>query len=124
MIGLPLMKNVLKALVKSVLIPLKLTDTASAADAGIHKKLLQRNRRNEEIEEIIKTVKSLEDSSLLIRYIIQTIEYETKGQRSGFFGMLLGKVKYVIGGKLLGCMLEGKGVILIKVTSRRGQGVI
>ena len=39
-IGLPLMKNVLKALVKSVLIPLKLTDTASAADAGIHKKLL------------------------------------------------------------------------------------
>ena len=38
--------------------------------------------------------------------------------------MLLGKVKYVIGGKLLGCMLEGKGVILIKAKSRRGQRVV
>ena len=31
------MKNVIKPLTKSVLIPLVLTATASAADAGIHK---------------------------------------------------------------------------------------
>ena len=37
-IGLPLIKNVLKPLAKSVLIPLGLTAAASAADAGIHKK--------------------------------------------------------------------------------------
>ena len=37
-IGLPLIKNVIKPLVKSVLIPLGLTAAASAADAGIHKK--------------------------------------------------------------------------------------
>ena len=34
---LPLMKNVIKPLVKSALIPLGLTATASAADAGLHK---------------------------------------------------------------------------------------
>ena len=38
--GLPLMKSVIKPLAKSVLIPLGLTAAASAADAGIHKKIL------------------------------------------------------------------------------------
>ena len=36
--GLPLIKNVIKPLAKSVLIPLGLTAAASAVDAGIHKK--------------------------------------------------------------------------------------
>ena len=40
-IGLPLMKNVIKPLAKSVLIPLGLTAAVSAADAGIHKKNLR-----------------------------------------------------------------------------------
>ena len=38
--GLPLIKNVITPLAKSVLIPLGLTTAASAADAGIHKKIL------------------------------------------------------------------------------------
>ena len=37
--GLPLMKNVIKLLAKSVLISLGLTAAASSADAGIHKKI-------------------------------------------------------------------------------------
>ena len=36
--GSPLIKNVIKPLVKTVLIPLGLTAAASATDAGIHKK--------------------------------------------------------------------------------------
>ena len=36
--GLPLIRNVIKLLAKSVLIPLGLTASASAADAGIYKK--------------------------------------------------------------------------------------
>ena len=36
--GLPLIKNVIHPLAKSILIPLGLTVTTSAADAGIHKK--------------------------------------------------------------------------------------
>ena len=38
--GLPLISNVIKPLAKSVLITLGLTAAASAADAGIHKKIL------------------------------------------------------------------------------------
>ena len=36
--GLPLIKNVIKHLTKSVLIPLRLTAAAAAVDAEIHKK--------------------------------------------------------------------------------------
>ena len=45
--GLPLMKSVIKLLAKSVLIPLGLTAAAaSAADAGIHKKILGSGHNN------------------------------------------------------------------------------
>ena len=37
--GLPVIKNVIKPLAKRVLISLGLTAVASAADAGIHKKI-------------------------------------------------------------------------------------
>ena len=43
--GLPLIKNVIKSLTKSVLNPLGLTAAASAADAGIHKKILESGKR-------------------------------------------------------------------------------
>ena len=39
--GLPLIKNVIKPLAKSLLILLGLTAVASAADAEIHKKILR-----------------------------------------------------------------------------------
>ena len=39
--GLPLIKNIIKTMPKSVLIPLGLTATTSTADAGIHKKDLR-----------------------------------------------------------------------------------
>ena len=44
--GLPLMKNVMTPLAKSVLITLGLTAAASAADAGIHKKILGSGHKN------------------------------------------------------------------------------
>ena len=43
---LPLIKNVIKPLAKSVLIPLGLTVAASEADAEIHKKILGSGRRH------------------------------------------------------------------------------
>ena len=43
--GLPLIKNVIKPLAKSILIPLGLIATASAANAGIHKKILGSGKR-------------------------------------------------------------------------------
>ena len=48
--GLPLMKNVIQPLAKSVLIPLRLTAAASAADAGIHKNPRLRNNNTNNIK--------------------------------------------------------------------------
>ena len=95
--GLPLIKNVIKPLAKSVLIPLGLTAAASAADAGIHKKILGSGHNNntvliisnDKINDIIKIVKSLEDSGLLIKRITETVQSEVKEQKGGFFSMLL-----------------------------------
>ena len=92
---LPLISNVIKPLAKSVLIPLGLTAAASAADAGIHKKILGSGNHssshnnnnnnntvliisNNEIEDIIKIVKSLEDSGLLIEGVTETVQNEVK----------------------------------------------
>ena len=69
--GLPLMRNVIQPLAKSVLIPLGLTGSSSAADAGIHKKILGSGHTtmltisNDEMEDILKKVETLEDSGLL-----------------------------------------------------------
>ena len=62
--GIPLIKNVIKLLAKIVLIPLGLTAAASAADAGIHKKILGSGNTtliisNEEMNDIIKIIQTL-----------------------------------------------------------------
>ena len=71
--GLPLITNVIKPLAKSVLIPLGLTAAAWAADAGIHKKMLGSENTttltisNDEMNDSIKMVESLEYSGLLVK---------------------------------------------------------
>ena len=47
---------------------------------------------NKEMEDIMKIVKSLEQSGLLIKGISETIYNETKEQNDGFLPMLLGKL--------------------------------
>ena len=72
-----LIKNVIKPLAKSVLIPFRLTAAALAADAEIHKKILGSGNNttliisNDEIEDIIKLVKSLEDAGLLLKGVTE-----------------------------------------------------
>ena len=75
----------IKPLSKSVLIPLGLTAAASGADAGIHKNILGSGYNNTtliisnyEIEDIIKIVKSLQDSGLLLKGVIETVQNEVK----------------------------------------------
>ena len=68
--GLPLIGNVLKPLAKSVSIPLGLTAAGSVTDAAIHKKMFGSGFTtliisNEEMNDIMKVVKSLEESGLL-----------------------------------------------------------
>ena len=93
--GLPLIKNVIKPLAKSVLIPLGLTASASAADVGIHKKILESGTTtliiwNEEMNDITKIVQALEGSNMLLKGVTKTIKNGTKEQKGGFLSMLLG----------------------------------
>ena len=77
--GLPLVKNVITPLAKSVLIHLGLTTAASAADAGIHKKILGSGNTtliisNKDMDDLIKIVKSLEDSGLLLKGVTESVQ--------------------------------------------------
>ena len=59
---------------------------------------------NDEIEDILKIVRSLEDSGLLLKRVSETIQNEAKEQKGGFLSMLLG----TLGASSLGDMLFGK----------------
>ena len=89
------MKSVITPLAKSVLIPLGLT-AAAAADAGIHKKISESGNNttliisNKDMDDLIKIVKSLEDSGLILKGITESIQKEIKKQKGGFLIMLLG----------------------------------
>ena len=92
---------------------------ASATDAVIHKKMLEYGFTtliisNEEMNDILNIVKSLEESGLLIEGISETIKNEAKEQKGGFLRMLLGTLR----ASLLGNLLTGKGTI------RAGEGAI
>ena len=105
------MKTVLKPLAKIILIPLGLTAAASATGSTIYKKVFGSGRNsliilNEEMN-IIKTIKSLEESGLLIKGVCETIKNEAEEQKAGFLCMLFGK----LGASLLGNLLRSKGVM-------------
>ena len=104
--GLPLMKNVLKPLTESVLIPLGITAAASATDTAIHKKMSGSCTTtyiisSEEMNDIMKIIKSLEESGLLIKGVSETIKYEANKQKGGFSGILLGTLDASLLGNLL-----------------------
>ena len=111
------------------MIPLGLTAAASAAYAGIHKKILgsldtKLIISNDEIGDIIKIVKALEDSSLLLKGATETVQNEVKEQKGGFFSVLLG----TLGTGLLGDLLTGKGAIATNqgrgiYRARKGKGI-
>ena len=88
-----LIGNVLKRLAKSVLIPLEMTTTASATDAAIHKKMSCSGfttliTSNEEMEDIMKKIKCLEESGLLIKVVSETIKNVAKEQKRELLRML------------------------------------
>ena len=132
--GLLLMKSVITPLAKSVLIPLELTAAAAVADAGIHKKILRSGNNttliisNKDMDDLIKIVKSLEDSGLLLKGITESVQNEIKEQKGGFLSMLLG----TLGASLLGNLLTGKGAFPArkrvnkkdKGIHRAGEGIV
>ena len=81
--GLLLIRKVLKPLAKGVLLLVELRAASSSTDAAIHKKMFGSGFTtliisNEEMNDIMKTVKSLEESGLLIKHVSQIIKNEAK----------------------------------------------
>ena len=71
------------------------------------------------MNDILKIVKSLENSELLLEGVSETIKNKAKEQKGGFLSMLLG----TLGESLLGNILAGKGVIrAVEGTARVGYG--
>ena len=87
-----MIKNLLKRLAKSGLIPLRLKAATLATDPAIHKKMFGSalTVSNEEMNNIMKVVESLKESGLLIKGVSKTIKSEAKEHTGGFFSMLLG----------------------------------
>ena len=117
-VSLLLIKNEIKPSAKSVLVPLRLTSAASAVDRDIHKKVLGCGTAtliisNEEINDIMKLVKFLGKSSLLIESVSELIKC-LKRKKGGFLGFFL----VTLGLRLLGNVLSDKVLI------RAGEGTI
>ena len=114
----PLMKLALP-LAKNILAPLGLTAAMSAIDGSIQKNMhgsgVKLIIEQENMNDIMKIFEALGNSGILLKGVIKTIENETKGQRGGFLGMLLG----TLGVSLLGNLLtRGKGIM------RAGDGIV
>ena len=70
------------------------------------------------MQNLLKIVKSLEDSGILLDGITETVKNEVKEQKGGFLSMLLGTLGASFLGDLLTKNLYGRGVI------RTGEGTI
>ena len=120
----PLMK-VAMPLGKNVLAPLGLTAATSAIDGGIQKKIHGSGATKgagvkliKDMKDIMKIIKTLENSAILLKGVRTTIKNETKEQRGGFLIMLLG----TLGASLLGNLLTGgKGSIASRA---KGEGIM
>ena len=131
----PLMKVVMP-LAKNVLALLGLTAAISAIDGSIKKKMLGSGATkgagtttliisSDEIDDILKIVKSLENSGVLLKGVSETIQHEAKEQRGGFLSMLLGTLGVSLLGDVLSKGLSGSGVIRAgEGTIRAGEGTI
>ena len=80
---------------------------------------------NDEIHDIIKIIRSIEDSGLLIKGVTETVQNEVKEQKGGFLSALLG----TLGASLLGDLLIGMGIYRAgkgkgKGINRAGEGVL
>ena len=111
--------KVAMTLAKNVLVPLGLTAAMSTIDRSIQKKIhgsgVKLIIEQEDMKDIMKIIKALENSGILLKGVSKTIKNETQEQRGGFLSMLLG----TLGASLLGNLLTGaKGIV------RTGDGIV
>ena len=80
---------------------------------------------NDEINNIIKIVKSLEDSGLLLKGVTETVQNEVKEQKGGFLSALKGTLSAI----LIRDLLIGKGAIAMNhgrgaYRAGKGKGIV
>ena len=103
---------------------LGLTAAVSATDAVVNKKILGSGNHttlivsNDDMQDLLKIVNSLEDSGILLDGITETVKNEVKEQEGSFLSMLLVTLGASLLGDLLTKNLSGRGVI------RSGEGTI
>ena len=120
-----LLMKVAVPLVKNFLAPLGITAAGSAIDAEIQKKIHGSGTTtltisNEEMNDIMKIVQALEDSSILLKGLAKTIKNETKEQKGGFLSITLG----TLGASLLGNLLTGKRIVRAGNRNKKGKGML
>ena len=77
------------------------------------------------MNDVMKIIKALKNSGILLKGVSKTIKNETKEQRGGFLSMILG----TLGASLLGNLLTGgKGIVRAgegSAASRaKGEGIV
>ena len=110
---------------KNILAPLGLSASMSATDAAIQKKMYGSGMTtliisNNDMDDLIKTITTLEEHDILLKGTSKTIKNETNEQRGGFLSMLLG----TLGASLLGNLLTRRELYKTGQGMRRtGQGL-
>ena len=119
------LKKVALSLAKNLLAPLGLIAAMSAIDGSIQKKIhgsgmtkgagVKLIIEQEDMNDIMKIIKALENSGILLKGLSKAIKNEPKEQKDGFLSMLLG----TLGASLLGNLLTGGNRIV-----RAGDGIV
>ena len=115
-------------LLKSVIKPLGMLGlTAAATDAAINKIILGSGSHtmliisNNDMQNLLKMVKLLEDSGILLDGITETVKNKVKEQKDGFISMPLGTLRASWLGDLLTKNLFRRGVITAAEGTTRGR---
>ena len=88
--------------------------------SGCHTTLIISNK---DMKDLIRIVKSLEHSGLLLKGVTKSVQNEVNEQKGGFLSMLLG----TLGPSLLGNLLTGKGTHRAEKSKgirRAGEGIV
>ena len=109
---------------KNILDPLEIAADIAEIDEGIQKKIHFSETTllmisNKEMNDIMKVVQALEHSNFLLKGITKTIGNETKEQKRGLLGMLLG----ALGASLLGNLLTRKRILGATCENKKGKGI-
>ena len=75
---------------------------------------------NEEMNDILKIIETLENSNILLKGVNKTIKNETREQKGRFLSMLFG----TLGAISLGNIFTGKGILRAGSRNNKGKGIL